>query len=119
MMTVGGGSRRLRLVRADSLLLGMTRLALAQYIPVHLNCLVFGKMTLVLTLCILVYLNCPLVDRTQEALAQSIHLDVARSHCSQSYFATPPLISRVNIPHLSKYSHGQNLFRQTRPLFSP
>jgi hypothetical protein len=118
-MTVGDCSRRLCLVPADSLLLGTTRLALAQYIPVYLNCLVLGKMTLVLTPCILVYLNCLLVDMTQEVLVLSIHLDVARSHCSQSYFATPSLISRVNIPDVAKYSHGQNLFRQTRCLFSP
>lgn len=119
MTTVGDCSRRLCLVRTDWQLLGKTRLALAPNIPVYLNCLLFDKTKPVLAPYILAYLYCLLVDKTQEALVLNIHLDVDRFHYSQSYFAISFLISKIDIPNVSRYSHGQNLPRQTCPLSSP
>ncbi len=72
-MTVVGCSRCLYLVRAGCLL-GKTRLLLAPYI--------------------LVCFDCSLVDRMKEALVLYIHHGVARSHCTQSYFATSFLVGK-------------------------
>jgi len=69
------------------------------------DCLLLDKVRLVLVLCILAYSGCPPVDRTKEALVLCIHLDAARSHYSQSYFATLIPLASTDIPDASRNLH--------------
>jgi hypothetical protein len=69
------------------------------------DCLLLDKTRLVLALRILACSGCLLVDRMKEVLVLCIHLDAARSHYSQSYFATLVPLASFDIPDASRNLH--------------